>query len=220
MHPNEDRQTPVKLLRNIKQEPEDEPPETPQKTKESDQSRSSSPRAGPSTESAESKEKKSERFKEKRKKRLHNKELSKELSKELNQEIHKTESCLANENHQPIKTEGDGEKVEKPKRLLASCDRLHKLNGTPRFRHQLTTSLRRAPRVITRPPPSVSPTKSIQMERHVVRPPPVSPPPDSLPLDDGEDHVMQREVWMAVFGYLSRKDLCVCMRVCKTWNRW
>lgn len=25
---------------------------------------------------------------------------------------------------------------------------------------------------------------------------------------------------MAVFGYLSRKDLCVCMRVCKTWNRW
>ncbi|XP_078410324.1 lysine (K)-specific demethylase 2Bb isoform X14 [Cetorhinus maximus] len=224
LHPNEDHPTTVKSLRSIKQEPEDDPPETPQKTKESDQSRSSSPRAGPSTESAETKEKKSERFKEKRKKRLHNKELSKELSKELNQEIHKTETSLANENHQPIKSEGDSEKVEKPKRLLANSERLHRLskglNGTPRLRHQLTTSLRRAPRVITRPPPSVSPTKSIQMERHVVRPPPVSPPPDSLPLDDGEDHVMQREVWMAVFGYLNRKDLCICMRVCKTWNRW
>uniref|UniRef100_UPI00398E330B lysine (K)-specific demethylase 2Bb isoform X1 n=2 Tax=Pristiophorus japonicus TaxID=55135 RepID=UPI00398E330B len=224
LHPNEDRPPTIKSLLSIKQEPEDDPPETPQKTKESDQSRSSSPRAGPSTESAETKEKKSERFKEKRKKRLHNKELSKELSKELNQEIHKTETSLANENHQPIKSEGDSEKVEKPKRLLASSEKLHRLskglNGTPRLRYQLTTSLRRAPRVITRPPPSVSPTKSIQMERHVVRPPPVSPPPDSLPLDDGEDHVMQREVWMAVFGYLSRKDLCVCMRVCKTWNRW
>ncbi|XP_031804390.1 lysine-specific demethylase 2B [Sarcophilus harrisii] len=32
--------------------------------------------------------------------------------------------------------------------------------------------------------------------------------------------VMQREVWMAVFSYLSHSDLCVCMRVCKTWNRW
>ncbi|XP_043571650.1 lysine-specific demethylase 2B isoform X1 [Chiloscyllium plagiosum] len=224
LQPSEDHPTIVKTLRTIKQEPEDDPPETPQKTKESDQSRSSSPRAGPSTESAEAKEKKSERFKEKRKKRLHNKELSKELSKELNQEIHKTETSLANENHQPIKSEGEGEKVEKPKRLPASSERLHRLskglNGTPRLRHHLTTSLRRAPRVITRPPPSVSPTKSIQMERHVVRPPPVSPPPDSLPLDDGEDHVMQREVWMAVFGYLSRKDLCICMRVCKTWNRW
>ncbi|XP_048448920.1 lysine-specific demethylase 2B isoform X2 [Rhincodon typus] len=224
LQPSEDHPAIVKTLQAIKQEPEDDPPETPQKTKESDQSRSSSPRAGPSTESAEAKEKKSERFKEKRKKRLHNKELSKELSKELNQEIHKTETSLANENHQPIKSEGEGEKVEKPKRLLASSERLHRLskglNGTPRLRHHLTTSLRRAPRVITRPPPSVSPTKSIQMERHVVRPPPVSPPPDSLPLDDGEDHVMQREVWMAVFGYLSRKDLCICMRVCKTWNRW
>ncbi|XP_048411937.1 lysine-specific demethylase 2B-like isoform X11 [Stegostoma tigrinum] len=224
LHPSEDHPAIVKTLQSIKQEPEDDPPETPQKTKESDQSRSSSPRAGPSTESAEAKEKKSERFKEKRKKRLHNKELSKELSKELNQEIHKTETSLANENHQPIKSEGEAEKVEKPKRLLASTERLHRvskgLNGTPRLRHHLTTSLRRAPRVITRPPPSVSPTKSIQMERHVVRPPPVSPPPDSLPLDDGEDHVMQREVWMAVFGYLNRKDLCICMRVCKTWNRW
>ncbi|KAH0509795.1 Lysine-specific demethylase 2B [Microtus ochrogaster] len=57
------------------------------------------------------------------------------------------------------------------------------------------------------------------MERLVIRPPPISPPPDSLLLDDGAAHVMHREVWMAVFSYLSQ-DLCVCMRVCRTWNRW
>uniref|UniRef100_H0WHE5 [histone H3]-dimethyl-L-lysine(36) demethylase n=1 Tax=Otolemur garnettii TaxID=30611 RepID=H0WHE5_OTOGA len=37
---------------------------------------------------------------------------------------------------------------------------------------------------------------------------------------DGAAHVMHREVWMAVFSYLSHQDLCVCMRVCRTWNRW
>ncbi|XP_042193617.1 lysine-specific demethylase 2B isoform X3 [Callorhinchus milii] len=248
--PNEDHCTPIKSLRNIKQEPEDDPqlgsvPLTPQRAKESDQSRSSSPRAGPSSETDPSKDKerdkerdkekdrekdreRSERQREKRKKRLHNKELSKELSKELNLEIHKTESSLANENQQPIKTEGDVEKAEKPKRQPASGDKLHRLgkglNGAARLRHPLGGGggggLRRAPRVIARPPPSISPTKFIPMERHVIRPPPVSPPPDSLPLVDGEDHVIQREVWMAVFGSLSRRDLCVCMRVCKTWNRW
>uniref|UniRef100_A0A673AWW0 Lysine-specific demethylase 2B n=1 Tax=Sphaeramia orbicularis TaxID=375764 RepID=A0A673AWW0_9TELE len=33
-------------------------------------------------------------------------------------------------------------------------------------------------------------------------------------------HVMQREMWMAVFGHLTHRDLCVCMQVCRTWNRW
>ncbi|XP_044541348.1 lysine-specific demethylase 2B-like [Gracilinanus agilis] len=95
------------------------------------------------------------------------------------------------------------------------------LNGAPREpRHPLVPSLRSPPRGPARPPPSLSPPKCIQMERHVIRPPPISPPPDSLPLDDGAAHVMQREVWMAVFSYLSHSDLCVCMRVCKTWNRW
>ncbi|XP_030041680.1 lysine-specific demethylase 2A isoform X2 [Microcaecilia unicolor] len=37
---------------------------------------------------------------------------------------------------------------------------------------------------------------------------------------DGEDFVMQRDVWMSVFRYLSRKELCECMRVCKTWYKW
>uniref|UniRef100_A0A3P8VRT3 Lysine (K)-specific demethylase 2Ba n=1 Tax=Cynoglossus semilaevis TaxID=244447 RepID=A0A3P8VRT3_CYNSE len=62
--------------------------------------------------------------------------------------------------------------------------------------------------------------KCVQMERHVIRPPPISPPPDRLPLKDGKTHVIQREVWMKIFNYLSHQELCVCMRVCKTWNRW
>ncbi|XP_033853142.3 F-box/LRR-repeat protein 19-like isoform X2 [Acipenser ruthenus] len=65
-----------------------------------------------------------------------------------------------------------------------------------------------------------SPPKPVQMERHLVRPPPDSPEPDSLPLDSGSDHVMQRDVWLAVFLHLSHRELCVCMRVCRTWSRW
>nr|XP_019589576.1 PREDICTED: lysine-specific demethylase 2B isoform X2 [Rhinolophus sinicus] len=213
-----------KPLPRFKQEPEDDLPEAPPKTRESDHSRSSSPTAGPSTEGAEGPEEKKKKVKMRRKRRLPNKELSKELSKELNQEIQKTESSLANENHQPIKSEPESEN-EEPKRPLGVCERPHRfskgLNGPSReLRHQLGPGLRSPPRVISRPPPSVSPPKCIQMERHVIRPPPISPPPDSLPLDDGAAHVMHREVWMAVFSYLSHRDLCVCMRVCRTWNRW
>ncbi|XP_029088646.1 lysine-specific demethylase 2B isoform X6 [Monodon monoceros] len=212
-----------KPLRRFKQEPEDDLPEAPPKTRESDHSRSSSPTAGPSTEGVEGPEEK-RKVKMRRKRRLPNKELSKELSKELNQEIQKTESSLAHENHQPIKSEPESEN-EEPKRPLGLCERPHRFskgpNGTPReLRHQLGPGLRSPPRVISRPPPSVSPPKCIQMERHVIRPPPISPPPDSLPLDDGAAHIMHREVWMAVFSYLSHQDLCVCMRVCRTWNRW
>ncbi|XP_029422445.1 lysine-specific demethylase 2B isoform X2 [Nannospalax galili] len=212
-----------KPLRRFKQEPEDDLPEAPPKTRESDHSRSSSPTAGPSTEGAEGPEEK-KKVKMRRKRRLPNKELSKELSKELNHEIQKTESSLAHENHQPIKSEPESEN-EEPKRPLSHCERPHRfskgLNSTPReLRHSLGPGLRSPPRVISRPPPSTSPPKCIQMERHVIRPPPISPPPDSLPLDDGAAHVMHREVWMAVFSYLSHQDLCVCMRVCRTWNRW
>ncbi|XP_072340263.1 F-box/LRR-repeat protein 19-like isoform X3 [Scyliorhinus torazame] len=69
-------------------------------------------------------------------------------------------------------------------------------------------------------PPVSSPPKPLQMERHVVKPPPDSPEPDSLPLETGADHIMQRDAWLAVFQYLSHRDLCVCMRVCRTLNRW
>ncbi|XP_010222158.1 PREDICTED: lysine-specific demethylase 2A [Tinamus guttatus] len=37
---------------------------------------------------------------------------------------------------------------------------------------------------------------------------------------EGEESWMQREVWMSVFRYLSRRELCECMRVCKTWYKW
>ncbi|KAG8140687.1 hypothetical protein E2320_003356 [Naja naja] len=64
------------------------------------------------------------------------------------------------------------------------------------------------------------PKPLLQLERHVIRPPPDSPEPDSLPLDSGSDHIMQRDIWLAVFQYLSYRELCVCMRVCRTWSRW
>lgn len=54
----------------------------------------------------------------------------------------------------------------------------------------------------------------------MVRPPPATPDPDRLPLDSGAAHVMQRDVWLAVFLHLSSRELCVCMRVCRTWSRW
>ncbi|XP_063291047.1 lysine-specific demethylase 2A isoform X1 [Pelobates fuscus] len=31
---------------------------------------------------------------------------------------------------------------------------------------------------------------------------------------------MQKDVWHSVFQYLTRKELCVCMRVCKAWYKW
>ncbi|XP_034981412.1 lysine-specific demethylase 2A isoform X1 [Zootoca vivipara] len=37
---------------------------------------------------------------------------------------------------------------------------------------------------------------------------------------DSEEIWMQKEVWMSVFRYLTRRELCECMRVCKTWYKW
>lgn len=31
---------------------------------------------------------------------------------------------------------------------------------------------------------------------------------------------MTRDIWLRVFTYLSHRELCVCMRVCRTWSRW
>uniref|UniRef100_A0A672P4M1 Lysine-specific demethylase 2B n=1 Tax=Sinocyclocheilus grahami TaxID=75366 RepID=A0A672P4M1_SINGR len=117
----------------------------------------------------------------------------------------------------------DGE-VRKPLRNGSSHLRdwlgpKRELNGS--LREQVPVNwIRTTPTPVIRPTPCRSPPKCVQMERHVIRPPPISPPPDGLPLDDGKNHVMQREVWMAVFSHLTHQDLCVCMRVCKTWNRW
>ncbi|KAK2833939.1 hypothetical protein Q5P01_017828 [Channa striata] len=82
---------------------------------------------------------------------------------------------------------------------------------------------RLAPRsqMMKRSPPAVpSPPRPIQMERHLVRPPPACPEPSCLPLDCGSSHIMTRDVWLRVFTYLSHRELCVCMRVCRTWSRW
>nr|XP_057904174.1 F-box/LRR-repeat protein 19 isoform X1 [Doryrhamphus excisus] len=82
---------------------------------------------------------------------------------------------------------------------------------------------RLAPRshVMKRSPPAVpSPPRPVQMERHLVRPPPTCPEPSCLPLDSGSAHIMTRDVWLRVFTYLSQPELCVCMRVCRTWSRW
>ncbi|XP_053707549.1 F-box/LRR-repeat protein 19 isoform X1 [Synchiropus splendidus] len=75
--------------------------------------------------------------------------------------------------------------------------------------------------MMKRSPPAVpSPPRPVQMERHLVRPPPTCPEPSCLPLDSGSAHVMSRDTWLRVFQYLSQKELCVCMRVCRTWSRW
>uniref|UniRef100_I3JXM2 Lysine-specific demethylase 2B n=1 Tax=Oreochromis niloticus TaxID=8128 RepID=I3JXM2_ORENI len=143
----------------------------------------------------------------------------------------KTEDSLTNQNQRPVKSEPESEVDEqKPRWPLnnGSSDlgdwlrhRGREMNGTPRGYSPLGWN-RNAPiaPICPRPLPCRSPPKCIQMERHVIRPPPISPPPDRLPLNDGEAHVMQRETWMMVFGHLSHRDLCVCMRVCRTWNRW
>ncbi|XP_069580527.1 lysine (K)-specific demethylase 2Bb isoform X1 [Brachyistius frenatus] len=154
-----------------------------------------------------------------------------EGSANQNRQPLKTEDSLANRNHRPIKSEPENEVDEqKPRWPLnnGSGDlgdwlrhRGREVNGTPRGYSPLGWS-RSTPitPICPRPLPCRSPPKCIQMERHVIRPPPISPPPDRLPLNDGEAHVMRRETWMTVFGHLTHRDLCVCMRVCRTWNRW
>lgn len=82
---------------------------------------------------------------------------------------------------------------------------------------------RLAPRshMMKRSPPAVpSPPRPVQMERHLVRPPPACPEPSCLLLDCGSAHIMTRDVWLRVFTFLSQRELCVCMRVCRTWSRW
>uniref|UniRef100_A0A8C9YZR4 Lysine-specific demethylase 2B n=1 Tax=Sander lucioperca TaxID=283035 RepID=A0A8C9YZR4_SANLU len=146
--------------------------------------------------------------------------------------MHQTSlDSLANQNHRPVKPEPENKiDDQKPKWPLnnGSSDlgdwlrhRGREVSETPRGYSPL--SWNRSAQITSicpRPLPCRSPPKCIQMERHVIRPPPISPPPDRLPLNDGEAHVMRREMWMTVFSHLAHRDLCVCMRVCRTWNRW
>uniref|UniRef100_A0A668AL03 Lysine demethylase 2B n=1 Tax=Myripristis murdjan TaxID=586833 RepID=A0A668AL03_9TELE len=207
--------------------------------RERDQSSSNSPRAGPSSESGDGQEKSCGQLKARQqRRRFPNKELSKEFSSEdcvanLNRRPLKIEDSPANHNRRPlkIKTEPENEGEEPKQRWPLNNGRgdlgdwLHhrgrEMNGTPREYSTLGFN-RSSPitPICPRPIPCRSPPKCIQMERHVIRPPPISPPPDRLLLNDGETHIMRREVWMTVFSHLTHRDLCVCMRVCRTWNRW
>lgn len=36
----------------------------------------------------------------------------------------------------------------------------------------------------------------------------------------GNEPGWEREVWVSVFRYLTRAELCVCMAVCKSWYKW
>uniref|UniRef100_A0A672FLC4 Lysine (K)-specific demethylase 2Bb n=1 Tax=Salarias fasciatus TaxID=181472 RepID=A0A672FLC4_SALFA len=193
--------------------------------RDGDQASSNSPRAGPSGEAGDGQERSAAQLKARhQRRRLPNKEAGKEQPL-------KTEDGLANQNHRPVKHEPESEPDDqKPRWPLnnGSGDlgdwlrhRGREVNGTPRGYSPpgWNRGTPVAP-ICPRPLPCRSPPKCIQMERHVIRPPPISPPPDRLPLDDGEAHVMRRETWMTVFGHLTHRDLCVCMRVCRTWNRW
>lgn len=139
----------------------------------------------------------------------------------------RAEDNPANQNHRAVKSE----KAEpKPKWHLNNGtgdlgdwlkhkgrERAEPPRGPSPLGFSRTTSVAPA---CPRPLPCRSPPKCVPMERHVIRPPPISPPPDTLPLNSGQTHAMRREAWMVVFGHLTHQDLCVCMRVCRTWNRW
>ena len=69
------------------------------------------------------------------------------------------------------------------------------------------------PKAPPEPPAEVKP-------KFVIRPVPPSPPATFVALDNGENHVFEREIWLHVFSFLTHKELCLCMRICRTWNRW
>lgn len=72
-----------------------------------------------------------------------------------------------------------------------------------------------------RPPaPPCPPRPPRPLERHLVKPPPLCPEPALLPLSSGHAHILHRDTWVRVFAHLSQRELCVCMRVCRTWSRW
>uniref|UniRef100_A0A8D0CL61 [histone H3]-dimethyl-L-lysine(36) demethylase n=1 Tax=Scleropages formosus TaxID=113540 RepID=A0A8D0CL61_SCLFO len=67
-------------------------------------------------------------------------------------------------------------------------------------------------------------TTSSQSSACPTPPPPTCSPPSLLSLpsfrDVGNEPGCEKEVWVSVFRYLTRAELCICMRVCKTWYKW
>ncbi|XP_030649661.1 F-box/LRR-repeat protein 19 [Chanos chanos] len=110
----------------------------------------------------------------------------------------------------PGTANGGGALLASPAAGLAASPRSQASRIAP-TRSQL---MKRSPAAVPSPP------RPVQMERHLVRPPPACPEPHCLPLDGGASHVLPRDVWLRVFQHLSHRQLCVCMRVCRTWSRW
>ncbi|XP_035275501.1 lysine (K)-specific demethylase 2Aa isoform X2 [Anguilla anguilla] len=83
----------------------------------------------------------------------------------------------------------------------------------------------RSARPHPRPHASPSPSSS-QSSVSPTPPPPASScsPPWLLSLpsfrDVGNEPGCEKEVWVSVFRYLTRAELCVCMTVCKSWYKW
>lgn len=80
----------------------------------------------------------------------------------------------------------------------------------------------------TCPEPALPPPPPVEVKpKYVIRPGPLKAAPESLPLADGGEcgegggeHVLKSSDWLRIFSYLSHQELCMCMRVCRTWNRW
>ena len=71
-------------------------------------------------------------------------------------------------------------------------------------------------------PVAAAPVKQtkVALQRYVVRPAPLPSAPKFVQTTLGTNHTLDQEIWMLVFQYLTPQDLCACLRVCRTWNRW
>ncbi|XP_033627389.1 lysine-specific demethylase 2B-like isoform X1 [Asterias rubens] len=56
--------------------------------------------------------------------------------------------------------------------------------------------------------------------KFIIRPLPGNQPPKYCPMIDGTNHKVERSIWLHMFRFLGHGDLCRCLCVCKTWNRW
>uniref|UniRef100_A0A8C5Q0D5 [histone H3]-dimethyl-L-lysine(36) demethylase n=1 Tax=Leptobrachium leishanense TaxID=445787 RepID=A0A8C5Q0D5_9ANUR len=104
----------------------------------------------------------------------------------------------------------------------------------------ITVTLQRPPKELSCS--SIVPKlQAITTNRQPIRPTPPQPPDEEFDTEDNDtedeteddetengymsgqrrDHLsMQKDVWLSVFQYLTRRELCVCMSVCKTWYKW
>ena len=70
------------------------------------------------------------------------------------------------------------------------------------------------------PTPFPPPVVKVSVPKYVIRPSPIPPPPKYVMQTDDSPHILGCDLWMRVFTFLPRSDLIICMRVCKTWDRW